>query len=113
VSYSDELVNRWFISEWTDPEGRWRMHPKYDSEIHGPVSDLKVVTTDGKWECGCYSSWTRDDEMILTAHVETVAGEVKIEYGAWADFPDFVLAIIDFGELENVCRIEGRDDESD
>lgn len=113
MSNIDDLVNRWFISEWTDPEGRYGMHPKYDPVEHGPIENLKVITTDGEWQCGCYSSWTRDDEMVMTAEIAARNGSVMVEYGRWADFPEFVLSVISFGELEDACSIEYRQNHED
>lgn len=104
---TDELVNRWFLSEWTQGEGHG-FYPEYRPLKHGEVEELEVVTADGAWQCGCYSSWTRDDQQKLIAIVKTRHGEIEVEYGVWGDFPDFVLRIIDFGMLEDYCSIEAR-----
>lgn len=107
MSEIDDLVNRWFIKEWTESDGAG-FYPKYRPLKHGEVGELEVVTTDGAWECGCYSSWTRDDQQRLIAVIKTRHGEIEVEYGTWGDFPDFVLRIIEFGELEDYCSIERR-----
>lgn len=111
MSEIDDLVNRWFLHEWT--EGGAGMYPKYRPLKYGELDELEVITTDGDWECGCYSSWTRDDRQILTAKIKTRAGEVEIRYGTWEDFPDFVMRVIEFGDLEDSCRVERHRGEND
>lgn len=106
MSSTDELVNRWFLDRWIKNEGY--AYPRYRPLKHGEPEELEVITTDGGWECGCYSSWTRDDQQKLYAWVKTRHGEVKVEYGVWGDFPDFVRQVIEFGELEDYCRVEAR-----
>jgi hypothetical protein len=89
----DGLVNKWLINKWltesSNPDD-YRDFVRYDAAVHGPVSGLKVSSADADWDCLCYSSWTREDEFVMTAVIATAAGDVEYRYGRWGDFPSFI-----------------------
>ncbi|MGW0468320.1 hypothetical protein ACWDX6_24095 [Streptomyces sp. NPDC003027] len=91
----NELVNSWLISQWLE-RSQWEWwaersdNTSFDVEVHGPASLLSVETADAGWECGCWSSWTRDDDFVMEAKIRTAAGVVTFKYGSWADFPSFI-----------------------
>ncbi|WP_328742925.1 hypothetical protein OG436_29480 [Streptomyces caniferus] len=97
----DELVAGWLISKWIETA-------QYSYETHGSVSDLKVRTADADWECGCYSSWTREDDFIVKAVIETATGDVAFEYGRWGDFPRFIEELWEY-QNNTVCHTENRE----
>jgi hypothetical protein len=110
----DSLVNEWLISKWLESsanEHDYRQFTRYDRSVHGPVSGLRVVTADADWDCGCYSSWTREDDFVMTAEISTAAGVVNFEYGRWADFPSFIEEL-DAYRNNDVCPYE-RDEEDE
>lgn len=101
----DELVNKWFIERWTTGAGNMSGSP-YSERQHGPVGELRVVTMDAGWECGCYSEYTRDDVEVLTATVRTKSGDFNIRYGVYGNLPSIIEDLIDFGDLEDACSVE-------
>lgn len=107
MSETDDLVNRWFLGEWVNGTTAY-MTPGYDRNIHGPVSDLEVISFDADWECGCYSSWTRDDQEVITSKVKTKSGVVRIRHWTYGDMPELIERLVDFGRLEDTCSVERR-----
>lgn len=99
---TDELVNHWLISKWISDEGH--ASARYDIGIHGSLNEVQVITADAGWECGCYSSWTRDDDFRLKAVFQTKSGEVTFDYGCWGDFPSFIEELTEYSE--NNCYYE-------
>jgi hypothetical protein len=79
----DEQVNAW-MKEMFLASGQ------YVPDLHGTPDQIRVIAADAGWECGCYSSWTRDDGFELEAKMEGAHGYFLYRYGRWADFPDFI-----------------------
>lgn len=103
----DDLINRWFLNEWVNGT-TGHMRPDYNSFIHGPLESLEVIAFDASWECGCYSSWTRDDQQVITSKVKTKSGNVDIRHWTYGDFPELIERLQIFGNLEDACDIEYR-----
>ena len=106
----DERVNAWLLNKWIEESQnnrRW-MRTRYNPDAHGPAESLTVITADGDWECGCYSEFTRDDQFILTAKIQTAAGPITYEYGHYGQLPDFIDELSD--DVDNdVCPYENED----
>lgn len=88
----DDQVNGWILEKFFNAGTHWLTgEPRgYDPARHGSKEAISVVTVDQGWECGCYSSWTRDDTYVLTATIATERGEYDFRYGTWGDFPSFL-----------------------
>jgi hypothetical protein len=96
----DEMVNHWLLSKWLETG-------EYNYDDHGAISDISVVTSDADWECGCYSSMTRDDDFILTAVIATKSGPVNFRYGRWQDLPSFIEELDEY-KNNDACPYERR-----
>ena len=96
----DEQVNGWILQKFFSLQPRlYAYHTSlgYNPEFHGPKDGITVVSADAGWECGCYSSWTRDDEYKVTAILQTSNGtQFEFVYGSWGDFPDFIEELGDY-----------------
>lgn len=102
----DLLVNDWLIGKWLSGDGEAEVRYNYDE--HGPISAVRVISADAGWECGCYSSWTRDDDFRMNAVFQTQSGkQITFEYGRWGDFPSFIEEL-DAYRYNRECRIENR-----
>jgi hypothetical protein len=110
----DDLVSSWLIDKWlersSDPNN-YQAFVRYSVDEHGPREALSIVTADADWECGCYSSWTREDDFILQAKIMTASGAVDFEYGRWGDFPSFIEEL-DAYQRNTVCSYENEADEA-
>ncbi|MFE5159136.1 hypothetical protein ACFRNT_11490 [Streptomyces sp. NPDC056697] len=109
----DDLVSGWLISKWVEAsanEHDRREYVRYSYEAHGPVSALVVASADADWECGCYSSWTREDDFVMRAVIKTAAGDVDFEYGTWGDFPRFIEELDEYRN-NTTCPYESEEDE--
>lgn len=82
----DELVNGWMLQKFVE-SGMW------NEETHGPRDAIEVVSVDQGWDCGCYSSWTREDTYELNATLKGEKGEFTYRYGRWGDFPSFITEL--------------------
>ena len=105
---ADSLVSEWLISKWVESstdEHDYRERTRYDAKVHGPVAGLSVITADAEWECGCYSSWTREDDFIMRAVISTAVGDIHFEYGTWGDFPRFIEELHEY-RTNDACRYE-------
>nr|WSW58482.1 hypothetical protein OG513_07740 [Streptomyces sp. NBC_00998] len=109
----DDLVNSWLLSMWlghsADESTYGAPTVRYDRRIHGPVEDLRVITADAGWDCGCWSSWTREDSFQLTAQIHTSVGVVDFTYGRWYDFPRFIQELHEY-RVNSACRYEDGDE---
>lgn len=101
----DEIVNRWFLTSWVSGDIS-NMTPPYHPDEHGELKDLRVVSMDTTWECGCYSEYTRDDNELMAASVKTKRGNIEVHYGVWGQLPELINRLVDFGDLDDVCSIE-------
>lgn len=109
----DELVAGWLISKWVEESQQTyvrRGFVRYDTDVHGPVFALSVASADADWECGCWSSWTREDDFVTRAVIKTAGGDVEFEYGRWVDFPRF-LEELDAYRNNTVCPYESEEDD--
>ena len=105
MSDTDELVKAWLKQRFLDGATR----PSYSPVAHGEPDEIEVISTDMGWDCGCYSSWTRDDSFILTGTIKDADGdEVQIRYGRWGDFPRFIEELDAFKDNE-ACYYESED----
>lgn len=107
----DVLVNKWLIARWLSASSStndFRDFVRYDESVHGPVRDLRVSSADADWDCGCYSSWTREDDFVMKALIETRAGQVTFEYGFWGLFPSFIEEL-DAYRNNTTCPYERED----
>lgn len=112
----DDLVNSWIISKFMEGDGRQQQYGnnnayKYNYETDGSFNDITVTSADMGWDCGCYSSWTRDDTFEVTALLKTKGREVQFVYGTWLEFPDFIQELDEYKNLSDFCSVEGRNDE--
>lgn len=96
----DELVNGWLLEKFVEGS--------YDPETDGPTDDLRVVSADADWDCGCWSSYTREDTFEMTAQIQTAAGVVDFKYGQWGDFPQFIEDL-EIYRVNSVCSYEQED----
>lgn len=100
MSGADELVEEWLLSKFFEE--------KYDPVKHGPADPISVLQVDMDWECGCYSSWTRDDDFVVTAKMQGADGEFEYSYGYWGDFPEWLKELDAYRE-NNTCSIQNRE----
>lgn len=101
MSRFDDAVDEFIISKFMSNEGRLQRYHKddihnYNFEADGGPSDIAVIQADMGWECGCYSSWTRDDSFEITALIKTKSREVQFIYGTWAGFPDLITELDEY-----------------
>jgi hypothetical protein len=101
----DEQVNAWLLEKFLNSSD-------YDKSVYGTAESIKVVTVDMGWECGCYSSWTRDDSFEMVAKFGSDSGTFEWRYGYWADFPSFITDLDEYINNE-VCSIENRRDDDE
>ena len=107
----DELVSAWLITKWIDQslQNVWPgARTPYNPAVHGPVENLKVIAADAAWECGCYSEFTRDDQFILTAKIQTAAGVIDYDYGCYGQLPDFIDELAEHVD-NDTCPYENED----
>ena len=116
MSRFDEAVDQFIISKFMENDGRLQQFEqnnayRYSYEADGGPSDIKVEQADMGWECGCYSSWTRDDDFEITALIKTKSRTVQFIYGTWRQFPEIITEL---GEYINndTCPYEQEDYES-
>lgn len=74
-----------------------RFYEDYPFAAPGAV----VKTADVEWDCGCYSEYTRDDEIRATAVVISDGREIPLSY--FYNLPQMILDMA--GEQDN-CQIE-------
>lgn len=101
MSRFDDAVDEFIISKFMSNDGRLQMYEtnnayRYSYEADGRPSDIKVLQADMGWECGCYSSWTREDTFEITALIKTKSREVQFIYGTWSDFPDLITELDEY-----------------
>lgn len=94
----DEALSEYIIGKFT----RYHFKPA----LHGRIEDVKVVTCDAAWECGCLSEYTRDDSINLIAHIRTALGVQRFEYGTWGGLPEIIASMVDIMAGDNDCRYE-------
>lgn len=109
---TDELINdygySWFVAHFS----------RYSSEYFEKHTHLikcgtaKVSHSDRYWNCGCYSSWTRDDNFVIDFHIRCEC-DVEVNWSPWVYAEDFDLPSIlgDLYEYQNntVCNILNRE----
>lgn len=112
MSNADELLKVWLMHVlWTKVPGY-----AYDSEPHHIANcdaGFEVIDVDGRWECTCYSSWTRQDEAMLTATYRCNCKEPRVfelNYGEEFGIPGAIEGMIAAaaGDLEDYCSVEQR-----
>lgn len=99
----DDQVNGWLLEKFFESN-------KYSPIAHGEKDQVTVVTVDMGWDCGCYSSWTRDDTFEVTAKLNGKGGNFEYRYGYWADFPQFIEELDEYIN-GNHCRIDEQERE--
>lgn len=96
----DEQVNGWILEKFFESS-------RYEPTIHGEHDDVTVVAADMGWDCGCYSSWTRDDDFRVTAKLATKGGNTEFTYGRWVDFPQFIEELDEY--INRTCYYESEE----
>jgi len=82
VSSVDDMIKEFILDKYVASN-------KY-SEIHGPRDELKVLESDVGRECWCYSEYTRDDEFVMKAKIQTLKRVIEFEWGTHSDIPQFI-----------------------
>lgn len=82
------------VADWLLEKFLWSR--QYDKAKHGSIKNIRVLSVDTGWECGCYSEWTRDDSYVLTGRFTGDKGEFIWSYGYWADLPSFIRELDDY-----------------
>lgn len=113
----DDMVNSWIVTKFISNEGRQVPYSgtpahRYDGNVDGFFNDITVLEADMGWECGCYSSWTREDDFEITALLQTKTRTVQFVYGTWREYPDFIQELAEYKNNET-CPYEREDYESD
>ncbi len=109
MSKYDEAVDSFIIDKFMARDNyRWGGYQEeYNEEYDGVKSDITVIQADMGWDCGCYSSWTRDDTFEITALIKTKYREVKFVYAYWGDFPKLIEELDEY--MENGCYYESEE----
>jgi len=112
----DDMVNSWIITKFIANDGRQQSYEgsnpfRYNEDADGFFNDITVLEADMGWECGCYSSWTRDDDFEVKALIKTKSRTVEFIYGTWREFPDFIQELDEY-QNNLTCPYEQEDYES-
>lgn len=113
MSKFDKAVDDYIISKFMSNDGRLQGFEannayRYLYEADGSPSDITVIQADMGWDCGCYSSWTRDDSFEITALIKTKSREVQFVYGRWSEFPDIITELSEYIN-NNECYYESEE----
>lgn len=111
MSHADTLVDDWIIETFRE---------KFDNNNWGQDGNAQhlvrngcyVIETDVSWECGCYSSWTRDDSKLMEARLGCRCCDrtYNWNYGYWYNMPEIIEEILSrrLPPLASYCNIERR-----
>lgn len=77
---------------------------------HGPVRNIRVLSVDMGWECGCWSEFTRNDQFEMVALLEGDKGQFTYRYGRWGDLPSFIEELDEYINGDT-CPYEEDDDD--
>ncbi|HEY6020049.1 MAG TPA: hypothetical protein VIY48_09150 [Candidatus Paceibacterota bacterium] len=111
MSRFDDAVDQFIVSRFVGNEGRFQYldgEHKYRPDEDGLPSEITVLQADMGWDCGCYSSYTRDDTFEITALIKTKSREIQFSYGNWGDFPSLITDLDEY--INNyTCSVENRE----
>ncbi len=100
----DRMVEAWLVSEF-------RSNYPDDHLSSCPTAYATIDHECTGWECGCYSSWTREDSFVVIYSVQCEHGnDVMGERSHWYNSPTSVYEQLDAYREgpESVCHVEQR-----
>lgn len=115
---ADELVSQWVVSDFRRRSEYQHLYGPYvsnDEEHLSRCIDLTFTSHSHEWECGCYSTYTRDDSWSIRGTISCPHG-TSIPYWTTASewdsgLPGVIKEMIDLDGQDFTCPVDERNDE--